>query len=140
MLENTTGQIVKLSWEMSKTKTGDFIYMLQIGYNKSVMPHFQVPGCMITPKVILLIVRLVGPWPQSWWLTGPKSVWKSGPFLPQKIEEFKVNENNAEVKASVFTCHVRASATQPHEQFKSDCLFHISSKDHQKIPVTLMEL
>lgn len=64
----------------------------------------------------------------SRWLTRPEFLWKSGPFLPQKIEEFEVNENDAAVKkASVFTCHVRSSATQPCEQFKSDRLYHISS-------------
>ena len=56
------------------------------------------------------------------------SPWKSGPFLPQKIEEFEVNENDTEVKkASIFTCRVGNSATQPCEQFKSDRLCLISS-------------
>lgn len=55
------------------------------------------------------------------------SPWKSGTILPQKIEGFEVNENDAkEKKASVFTCRVGSCATQPRE-FKSDRLCHISS-------------
>ena len=64
----------------------------------------------------------------SRWLTGPEFLWKSGPFLPQKVEEFEVKANDPDVKkASVLKCHVTSSATQPFEKFKSDRLCHISS-------------
>ena len=62
------------------------------------------------------------------WLNGPLLLWKSGPFQPEKIEEFQVTESDPEVrKAAVFTSHVESRATQPPEPLRASRLCHMSS-------------
>lgn len=65
------------------------------------------------------------------WLTGPLFLWKSGTFLPEKIEEFQVTESDPEVrKAAVFTSRVESRATQAPEPLTSSRLRHMSSWQH----------